>query len=318
MIETNYNQSNKKDKKDNNLFITFMNTIFKEFKKRKVKYSSDSSCFLVRDMDSLGTMMMKRKIRKSLGSDNYTIHTISPYPHPTTHSYTCRTVSFKTGNTSGMICHFMTHHHKEYEAMQAKKPSSDPAKKSGSINRFYPLQQKDHFIGIKEIKKQFKVAVTSWVVQEAVPISVVETPSWHNMSQPLKKSINNDKCKQTYNLERSDDNRKVCIESNRNQHDWTWSGLDCRSSVTSHFINDNRTLESCCLDFKVFTGTTSSDAIYYMDIHNVLNQFQGDLTMFLIQLKSQIPLDNGKQAWPIVTMDGNMATALTIIFIINH
>ena len=46
------------------------------------------------------------------------------------------------------------------------------------------------------------------------------------------------------------------------------------NTVTSRFINDKWTLESCCLDFKVFTSTTSGEAIYN-DIHNVLNQFQG-------------------------------------------
>jgi hypothetical protein len=207
------------------------------------------------------------------------------------HCYTRGTVSCKAGNTSGMKRHFMTHHRKEYEAMQVKKPSSDQAKKAGSINRFYPLQQKDYFFGIEDIKRQFKVAVASWVVQEAVPISMVEAPSFRNMFEPFNK-----KASEITNVNRHTVREEIMtmgryawkateIEMTGREVAWTtdhWTGPndETYSTVTSHFINDNWTLESCCLDFKVFTGTTSGEAIYN-DIHNVLNQFQGDSTIVL-------------------------------------
>ena len=109
---------------------------------------------------------------------------------------------------------------------------------------------------------------------------MVEAPSFHNMFEPFNK-----KASEITNVNQHTVHEEVmtmgryawkATEIGMTGHEvaWTtdhWTGPndETYSTVTSHFINDNWTL-----------GTTSGEAIYN-DIHNVLNQFQGDSTIVL-------------------------------------
>jgi hypothetical protein len=75
------------------------------------------------------------------------------------------------------------------------------------------------------------------------------------------------------------------IEMTDREMSWTtdhWSGPNDQtySTLTSHWIDELWEMESCVLDFKVFKGTTTGEAIYN-DIVSVLERFRQLSTIIL-------------------------------------
>jgi hypothetical protein len=96
---------------------------------------------------------------------------------------------------------------------------------------------------------------------------------------------------------------------------WTsdhWMGLDkvTYTTVTAHWINNTTwTLQSACLDFKVFEGSTTGELIYE-DIVAALQKYQGEAEDTIVLDTISITdttgnmgklgrylCDNGKKTW---------------------
>ncbi len=208
------------------------------------------------------------------------------------HAYTRGTVALKSGNTSGLKRHFQTHHRSEFDKTQdTNRKVGVTAQQSVAIGHFFPNKQQEHYLGIQDIKNQFKLAAASWMVQEAVPLSMIEAPTFRKLFEPF-----NRKSSDITRVGRGAIREQIMtmgryawaatqIEMKGREVSWTtdhWTGPndETYSTVTAHFVTETWVLDSCCLDFKVFKGSTSGEAIYE-DIQNVLSQFQDDATIVL-------------------------------------
>jgi hypothetical protein len=196
------------------------------------------------------------------------------------------TVSCKGGSTSGLKRHIEAYHLKEFEELQKKK-STDIA--SSCITQH--LKKKGPVVAVEDIKRHFKIAVTSWIIDQAIPLEMVTKLSFRNMFNPLNRNAasiviisRRGLREHAMTLGRYAE-RATEIEINNHEISWTtdhWTGPndEIYSTVTSHYMGNNWTLQSAILEFKVFHGSTRGENVYD-DIKAVLNKFQGDTVMVL-------------------------------------
>jgi hypothetical protein len=196
------------------------------------------------------------------------------------------TVSCKGGSTSGLKRHIEAYHLKEFESLQKKKSA---AIASSSIT--HHLTKKSPVVAVEDVKRHFKLAATSWVIDQAIPFEMITMPSFRNMFNPLNRNaaaiVNIGRRgirEHAMTLGRFAE-RATELEVNGREISWTtdhWTGPndETYSTVTAHYVGNDWKLQSVILDFKVFHGSTSGDYIYN-DIEAVLKKFKGDTVMVL-------------------------------------
>lgn len=64
-----------------------------------------------------------------------------------------------------------------------------------------------------------------------------------------------------------------------NDH-WTGPNDETYTTVTGHYISNDWQMQSACLDFKVFHGSTTGEKIY-ADIKSVLTKFKGETVLMM-------------------------------------
>ncbi len=98
---------------------------------------------------------------------------------------------------------------------------------------------------------------------------------------------------------------------------WTGSNDNTYSTLNLHFININWSSVSCILDLKVFKGTTTGEAVHN-DITHVLQKFQGNNTMVILNSIGITDTTGKWVSWDIIAMrtEGGMCTVQIITSIV--
>lgn len=177
-------------------------------------------------------------------------------------------ISYKGPTTTGLNKHLKFIHHKVYAEMNKQKGAcSNGSSSTQSITGF--LGRK---ISVEDLKKQLIYRATNWVIDKCVPFTMLESPSFRAMFLPFHAAahkittISADRIREEiFNLgtlakEAAD------IELALHMGSWTsdhWTGNDDATYTTTTFHTiKNWKLCSIVVDFKVFHGTTTGEAIY--------------------------------------------------------
>jgi hypothetical protein len=138
---------------------------------------------------------------------------------------------------------------------------------------------------VKDARLLYPTATATLAIKEGIPFRTFAQPSFHRLFIPL-----NSESDKIVRLNRDEARASVlemggfAIEATKKEicnHKivWTsdhWRGPDkvTFTTATAHWINNKTlTLQSACLDFKVFQGSTT-DKLIYEDIVAVLQKYQ--------------------------------------------
>jgi hypothetical protein len=135
------------------------------------------------------------------------------------------------------------------------------------------------------------MAAASWAIAKAVPFKMFASASFRRMCQPLNKDaskiINVGHIRvqeQVMKLGRyAEEATLMELQGHKlsltNGH---WAGPNDKTytTVTAHYISADWQMQSACLDFKVFEGSTTGERIY-ADIKAVLAKFKGETVMMM-------------------------------------
>ena len=162
---------------------------------------------------------------------------------------------FVLKRTSGLKRHLDAHHSKELEAkMKQSSPSSN------TLTKHYSPKKKEPALGITDIKRQFRVAATTWIIEEAIPIRMITRPTFRMMFKPLNKRWN-----EVVNVDMRGIREETMTMGRYAQEatlkelrgraiSWTtdhWTGPNNESytTLTAHYIDENWSIQSALLDF---------------------------------------------------------------------
>lgn len=176
------------------------------------------------------------------------------------------------GNTSGLLHHMQYYHHEEHDHIKSSNAKMS-AEASQNTKRQFPTKPKEKYLGREDIKTLFKTAVAIWTVQEAVPFSMFEKKSFHNMFKPFNKRSEEittiDRramkehlmelgrfCKEATEIEMTDRELSWTMDH------WTVPNNLTYSTLTAHWIDELWELKACMLDFNVHRGRTTGKVIY--------------------------------------------------------
>jgi hypothetical protein len=140
---------------------------------------------------------------------------------------------------------------------------------------------------VKDAKLLYRTAATTLAIEEGIPFRMFSQPSFLQLFNPLNADSNKIVNLSCHNVR--DSVVKMggfAVEATKREirnHKiaWTtdhWTGPDkaTYTTVTAHWINNATwTLQSACLDFKVFEGSTTGERIYE-DIVAVLQKYQSE------------------------------------------
>ena len=167
--------------------------------------------------------------------------------------------------------HLKYKHHEVWEALKnGESLSASSSSQQGLINAFFQPKPKEKTL--EEIKAELINAVTNFIIEKSMPFSIVAHPSFRNMFRPFHKdaakitNISADRVRDEVLKRGKLARRATELEVARHKGSWTndhWTGNDgsTYSTTTFHHINNWR-LRSIVIDFKVFHGTTTGEAIF--------------------------------------------------------
>lgn len=189
-------------------------------------------------------------------------------------------ISIKAKGTTGMKRHLQSGHLKIYDELKREEAKAKAAKGKVTTKISSIFKAKNLTADAKHL---YKKAVTSCIIDNALPISIVESDSFRSMFAPLNKDAH--KIVNIVNIAatavrdevldlgryaqqatiKEMTGKKVALTSDH------WTG---KNQLTSHFITELWEMESVLLDFKLFEGRTTGELIFN-DITSVLDQFKG-------------------------------------------
>ena len=188
-------------------------------------------------------------------------------------------------STSNLQSHTRYHHPKEYEtiwtrAKKTTKKSSEQEVLPTSIKNMPGFSAK---LKVKDARLLYRTAAGTLAIEEGIPFHTFAQPLFRCLFSPL-----NSEYDKIVGLNRDDIRASVLEmggfaivatkkEIRNHKIAWTsdhWTGPDKVTYITvaAHWINNRTwTLQSACLDFKVFQGSTTGELIY-KDIVTVLQK----------------------------------------------
>lgn len=180
-------------------------------------------------------------------------------------------ISIKGRTTTGLTKHLKHKHLVEWEALNERKASSfSSSMVQPSVGDVFPRKFKEKTPD--EIKVELIHASTNFVIANCMPFIIVENPAFRNLFRPFHKDA--DKITNISATRVRDEvfnlgalaKRATRMEVALYKGSWTtdhWTGKDdaTYTTTTFHYIKKWR-LRSIIVDFKVFHGTTTGEAIY--------------------------------------------------------
>ena len=204
-------------------------------------------------------------------------------------------IRMKAQGTTGLKRHLQSRHLKVYDELVQEEAVAKAAKTSSTQKISSIFKPK---VLTVEAKHLYKKAVTSCIIDNALPISIVESESFRTMFIPLNKDahkivnisatavrdevLNMGRYAQQATIKEMK-GKKVALTSDH----WTGKNQLTYGALTSHFITELWEMESVLLDFKLFEGRTTGELIFN-DITSVLDQFKevGDDTVLVHTVNS--------------------------------
>ncbi len=194
------------------------------------------------------------------------------------HCTLCQTdISIKGRTTTGLTKHLRFKHREQYESMNDNKADDSHT----SVASIFPKRAKEP--DIKERKMMFIYVARNFIIEGCHSFNMVENTDFRNLFRPFHKDAD-----QITNVSRYRVREEIMslgglaikatkLEVEKHKGSWTtdhWTGCDdaTYTTTTFHFIKKDWKLQSLIVDFKVFHGTTSGQAIY-IDQVTVLEKF---------------------------------------------
>ena len=194
------------------------------------------------------------------------------------HCTLCQTdISIKGRSTTGLTKHLRYKHREEYESMNDNKADGSQT----SVANIFPKRVKEP--NIQERKMEFIYVVRNFIIEGCHPFSIVENSDFRNLFCPFHKdadkitNVARDRVREEIMSLGGLAIKATKLEVEKHKGSWTtdhWTGMDdaTYTTTTFHFIDKDWQLQSQLVDFKVFHGTTTGEAIYNDQV-KVLEKF---------------------------------------------
>ena len=177
-------------------------------------------------------------------------------------------IKIRAGNTSSMNKHLSSKHRSKWEEVMNPNPI-----KSGTqmcMDVLFPKKIKEKTT--EELREEFTNATTNFVIENCMPFTIVASKAFRNLFIPFHKNadqitkISANRVREAIFERGALAKKATLMEVSRFKGSWTcdhWTGKDgaTYTTTTFHYIK-NWSLRSIVVDFKVFHGTTSGEAIY--------------------------------------------------------
>jgi hypothetical protein len=185
-------------------------------------------------------------------------------------------MKINAGTTSSMNKHLCAKHRTKWEEVINSATSS----KQACMNVLFPKKIKEKTP--EELQEEFLNAATNFVIENCMPFTIVESEAFHKLFHPFHKhaaqitKISVDRVREAIFECGALAKRATLMEVSCFKGSWTCehrTGKDGATYTTTTFycIRDWN-LHSIVVDFKVFHGTTSGEAIYNNQV-NVLKEY---------------------------------------------
>jgi len=178
-----------------------------------------------------------------------------------------------TQGTGGLSSHLKHRHRSVYDKIMGvgveNQVGAKVEAKYKSMTDFFPGK-----LSVEQISAMYLSKATWWSVNQAVPLSTFDHPSYRAMFDPFhsqadkivagtnRKSVR----ESTYRLGvMAKDATRLEMESNKGSwtcDHWTGPSKETYTTTTYHYIDADWNSCNCMLDFKVFHGSTTGDRIY--------------------------------------------------------
>lgn len=192
-----------------------------------------------------------------------------------------QSIAKKLSSTSGLRKHLRAKHRKEWEEANHKKRVNGAGTSSTpSVKVFFKEKVKEKTP--EELKGELLNRATNFVIENCMPFTIVECTSFRQMFYPFHAdaktitAISADRVREAIFERGALAKQATMMEVAFFVGSWTcdhWTGKDgaTYTTTTFHYIK-NWVLHTIIVDFKVFHGTTSGEAIY-KDQTSVLEQY---------------------------------------------
>lgn len=182
-------------------------------------------------------------------------------------------VSVKGSSTSCMRKHLKAMHRDEWEAANDQSIAASCSGKSStqlSVSDIFVKKEKEKTV--EELKQELINRATNFIIEKCLPFTIVDSKSFRLMFQPFHKdwhkitSISANTVREAIFERGALAKKATMLEAVFFVGSWTcdhWTGNDgaTYTTTTFHYIK-NWVLYTIIVDFKVFPGTTSGEAIY--------------------------------------------------------
>lgn len=177
-------------------------------------------------------------------------------------------IKIRAGTTSSMNKHLSSKHRTKWDEVMNPNPI-----KSGTqmcMDVLFPKKIKEKTT--EELREEFTNAATNFVIENCMPFTIVASKAFRNLFIPFHKNadqitkISANRVREAIFERGALAKKATLMEVSRFKGSWTcdhWTGKDgaTYTTTTFHYIK-NWSLRSIVVDFKVFHGTTSGEAIY--------------------------------------------------------
>lgn len=188
-----------------------------------------------------------------------------------------KSYSNKGNSTTSMNKHLKAKHRKVLEASRKTSTSSDS---QATLSDIWPKKIKEKTP--EEFKVELINASTNFVIEKNLAFTIVESPSFRDLFRPFHKdaaqitTITANRVREEIFERGALAKDATMLETADCKGSWTcdhWTGKDgaTYTTTTFHYIK-KWILRSIIVDFRVFHGTTSGEAIYN-DQRNVLEEY---------------------------------------------
>jgi len=176
-------------------------------------------------------------------------------------------ISIKGRTTSGLKRHLQSRHREQFESINDTASTSSETTGQQSISHLFSKAK-----NMNDIHTKYVHAVTNFIIAESQPFTIVASPEFRGLFRPFHKEANKITEVSSYQLReeiftlRLIAKKATKLEVDVQKGSWTtdhWTGCNdaTYTTTTFHYIKQ-WSLRNIIVDFKVFHGTTSGEAIY--------------------------------------------------------
>jgi hypothetical protein len=190
-------------------------------------------------------------------------------------------IKMKTGNTAGLKSHLQSIHVSVYDELCVADAANKASKTNKTTTISSIFKQK---LQLSDLKHLYTMGAAICIIDNSLPLSIVESNSWRTMFVPLHRDARNivnissrAVREQTLHLGRIARQATILemrgIKMAVTTDHWTGADQLTYGAVTAHHIDKDWKMASVLIDFKVFEGRTTG-ALIFEDISSVLDKYK--------------------------------------------